>query len=76
MAGTSRILLKTLPNFFCGFIMPTHKYSQLRRKNLHTYMIIDTPYYKCKIFVNKGVRRMNSTKPVSTFATLGPFLGF
>ena len=33
IAGTSRILLKTLPNFFCGFIIPTHMDSQLRRKN-------------------------------------------
>jgi hypothetical protein len=33
MAGTSRILLKTLPKKCCGCIMPTHMYSQLRRKN-------------------------------------------
>ena len=43
IAGTSRILLKTLPNFFCGFIMRTHMDSQLRRKNFTHIWILTHP---------------------------------
>jgi hypothetical protein len=43
IAGTSRILLTSLPIFFCGLIMLTHKYSQLRRKNCTHIGILTHP---------------------------------
>ena len=56
IAGTSRILLKTWPNFFCGSIMPTHMYSQLRRKNFTHIWILTHPNVQsrgCNIFAQK-----------------------
>ena len=43
IAGTSRILLETWRNFFCGFIMPSNMYSQLRRTKFTLLCILTHP---------------------------------